>query len=280
MVSTELLYAMDTFTPPYPQYTFDQIAAYVIGGVFALLFLAMLFTSIYTSSGTFTIAILASASISTSFFLRAQFGHGLNRDINMYLALYVLHSGGAILLAATALGLAGKWARAVDKGRSYTAILLWILGTTCGIIATAVESLGIYWIYTDDLDQKNRGVIFHLAAVCSVLGFCFIGTVATCIKACMAPGHRSSARCVGTLVASFLLVSVWGGFLLAQILLPVSSIVSQDQIMWGCLSPLPLALVLVLWLVARVPEKLASAHFGQATVNWHAPASAAYRPAA
>ncbi|KAI8321033.1 hypothetical protein GQ54DRAFT_305064 [Martensiomyces pterosporus] len=248
-------------TPPYPLYLFDRIAAYVIGSIFSLLFLSLIIRSIFHRSALFILGIIGAACISASFFLRAIFGYSSNTDLDMYMSLYILHTAGAVLLVSNTLCMAGKWIQVVDRGRYHVAVPLWVLSSICAIGPTLLEILGIYRLYNDySIDLWYTDTVLHLAAIATILGFCGIGIILTVWKACVASGRRIAVD-VTILILSFMLVGVWAGFTLAQVLSSMYSIVNTNEVLWGVLGSLPLALVLFMWLVTSAPRRFRFSDF-------------------
>ncbi|KAI8321035.1 hypothetical protein GQ54DRAFT_325418 [Martensiomyces pterosporus] len=269
-----------TLTPPYPHYLFNQVASYVIGGVFILLLLWLIITSYRARSTSFLMGMLAASSLSASFFIRGTYGYGGNTDYKLYMALNILYTGGANLLASTALYMAGNWVHVADNGVRRAAFVPWFLCLVCFFAANALEVVGWVDLFSSDgNDTRYKGLVLHIAAVSTTLGMCLIGFFLVFVKMCITARLRIKAD-VFILLASLVLVAVWAGFSIAQLRLPVDSSANTSQTLWGLFSTLPLALVIIVWAALNAPRRFRfDDFFGDRKPEWSRPIVFVVNPA-
>ncbi|KAI9502653.1 hypothetical protein GGI25_003508 [Coemansia spiralis] len=245
---------------PYMQYVPNKSAAYGMGGVFAALVLATAGTSALAKMHAFLAASLASACLMTSLFLRGSLE--ANGNVHIYEASLILNAAGAFLLMALTVALLGMWMRQLGNGSPF-AVLLAACGALVLIGCLVLECTGVPLAFAHAAWYHRIGHVLHTTAVLATLSMSSVGLLVTLWTVATTTTATTVPEALG-LAVPFAMLAVWSGYALAQAKQPLQAAANTSEVMWYLLDILPLALLLVVWVVLNAPRVFAFGD-GQAT---------------
>ncbi|KAJ2552712.1 hypothetical protein EV175_003208 [Coemansia sp. RSA 1933] len=253
----------------YLQYQPSHSVAYGVGGVFAALAIATVAIAALARARVFYVAAVSSASLMASLFLRGSLHEGSATGV--YVASMLLDSVGAILLLFLTMVLVAVWMAQQQSaaiihsslddvtGVPPFAVLVGVVAAVVAAGCIVLECTGVPLTFYHTAWYHRIGHQLHITAVATVLAAAGLGllvvlwTAAT--QAMVAPLELVS------LALPFAMLCVWGAFSLAQTKLPLDTPANTSEVAWYLLNVLPLALVLVLWIVANAPRFFVMHHY-------------------
>ncbi|KAJ1727123.1 hypothetical protein LPJ61_004748 [Coemansia biformis] len=239
------------FTTPYLQYMPGRDVAYGAGGVFAALLLATLATAALARARVFAVAVLASACLMVSMFLRGSLARDTGR-VRMYEASLVLATCGASSLLLTAALLLARWVRLLEGAQSPFAQLVAVCGGLVALGVAVLECIGVPLVFGSDAWLRHVGHQLRVGAMAATLGYSGLGLLVAVWKAATNAPHITAEAVA--LAGPFGLLSAWASFALAQAELPPTSVASTSEAAFYLLGVLPLGLVLLLWVALNAPR--------------------------
>ncbi|KAJ2774730.1 hypothetical protein IWQ57_000688 [Coemansia nantahalensis] len=238
-------------TTPYLQYIPSLDVAYGAGGVFAALFLAILALAALARARVFGVALVGSACLVVSMFLRGSLARDMGR-VHMYEASLVLETCGANAILLLAVLLLARWVQFLHGARSPFTVLLAAAGAAAAASAGSLECAAIPLVFGASEQRRHVGHLLRIGAMSVTLAYSGLGLLVTAWKA-TASAPRVSAE-AAALAGPFAMLSVWASFMLAQAKLPATSAASSSEAAFYLLGVLPLGLALLLWVALNAPR--------------------------
>ncbi|KAJ2396914.1 hypothetical protein GGI23_003723 [Coemansia sp. RSA 2559] len=247
---------------PFMQYEPSRSVAYGVGGVFAALAITTAAIAALARARVFFMASASSVCLMASMFLRGSLHNGSATGV--YVASVLLDAVGAILLLFLTMVLVAVWMAQQQQldpssGRVDGAGGLPPFAVVVGVVASVVaagcivlECTGVPLTFAQAAWYHRIGHQLHITAVATVLAAGGLGL----LVALWAAATQSMAAPLEllSLATPFAMLCVWAAYALAQAKLPLDSLANTSEIAWYLLNVLPLALALILWVVANAPR--------------------------
>ncbi|KAJ1663408.1 hypothetical protein IW140_005027 [Coemansia sp. RSA 1813] len=243
---------------PFLQYEPSSNVAYGVGGVFAALVIATAAITALARARVFFVASVASASLMVSMFLRGSLHEGSATGI--YVASLLLDSVGAILLLLLTMVLLAVWMAqqastgiSADEGVPPLAVLVGVVASVVAVGCIVLECTGVPLTFYHTVWYHRIGHQLHITAVATVLAASGLGLLVTLWTASTTQSVMAPLE-LASLAVPFGMLCVWAAYALAQAKMPLDSVANTSEVAWYLLNVLPLAMVLVLWVVSNAPR--------------------------
>ncbi|KAJ2401009.1 hypothetical protein GGI23_001676 [Coemansia sp. RSA 2559] len=251
---------------PFMQYEPSRSVAYGVGGVFAALAIATAAIAALAHARVFFMATVSSVCLMASMFLRGSLHNGSATGI--YVASVLLDAVGAILLLFLTMVLVAVWMAQQQQqqqqpnpssvrvdGAGGLPPFAMVVGVVASVVAAGcivLECTGVPLTFYQAAWYHRIGHQLHITAVATVLAASALGLLVALWAAATQP--MAAPLELLSLAMPFAMLCAWAAYALAQAKLPLDSLANTSEIAWYLLNALPLALVLILWVVANAPR--------------------------
>ncbi|KAJ1798842.1 hypothetical protein LPJ59_002239 [Coemansia sp. RSA 2399] len=252
------------------QYEPSRSVAYGVGGVFAALAIATAAIAALARARVFFTATVSSACLMASMFLRGSLHNGSATGV--YVASVLLDSVGAILLLFLTMVLVAVWVAQQRQQQNLSSVCVddaggvppfaMLVGVVASVVAAGcivLECTGVPLTFYQAAWYHRIGHQLHITAVATVLAASGLGLLVALWTA--ATQSMAAPLELLSLAVPFAMLCVWAAYALAQAKLPLDSLANTSEVAWYLLNALPLALVLILWVVANAPRFFVMHHY-------------------
>ncbi|KAJ1677684.1 hypothetical protein EV182_005648 [Spiromyces aspiralis] len=241
-----------TFPIPPPSYSPNEVAAYIIGSVFLLLTIGIVFMSIRGRTYVYVGGAFATVLFFIAYIVRGAMS-STNLDIfGLYKASIALEAIGVAFLTLVNFVITAFWIEHISASKPMPNVIIGI-GALYAVVVIIIHPIGIVNAFSAYEHVRLSASDTLLASYCLTLIFNVVLAFITLFYV-LYDTKREFIAHITNIIVPALLISTWASYHIAAVTLSPENVTHTSELMFYLLDTLPLLLVCIMWIIFNAPR--------------------------